>query len=198
MSKKLGTSKQFQATCSRLARLPCACNLLHMIITKPDSRPLLGMLWMLLTGFCFVAVTALVKYLGDDLPAAQQAFLRYLLGLVFLIPMWPALRAARTLAAGDNRLRGAWLSFMHWALLLWFYAMTQNPLGRSHCDETTSRPSMSRWARGVCFWAKNWRCGASWPFLVAFPWARLFFFFFFFFLSSCVPACARCRAGISP
>ncbi|WP_296640029.1 DMT family transporter [Roseinatronobacter sp.] len=98
-----------------------------MITTKPDSRPLLGMLWMLLTGFCFVAVTALVKYLGDDLPAAQQAFLRYLLGLVFLIPMWPALRAAR-ISRQAITVFGA-RGFIHaLGVILWFYAMTQIPL----------------------------------------------------------------------
>jgi len=98
-----------------------------MITTAPDSRPLLGMFWMLLTGLCFVAVTALVKYLGDDLPAAQQAFLRYLLGLVFLIPMWPALRTAliSRQALALFGLRG----FIHaLGVILWFYAMTQIPL----------------------------------------------------------------------
>jgi len=85
------------------------------------------MLWMLLTGFCFVAVTALVKYLGDDLPAAQQAFLRYLLGLVFLIPMWPALRAAR-ISRQAITVFGA-RGFIHaLGVILWFYAMTQIPL----------------------------------------------------------------------
>ena len=54
-----------------------------------------GIFWMLVTGACFVVVTALVKYLGDGVPAAQAAFLRYLLGLVFLIPMIGAMRNAR-------------------------------------------------------------------------------------------------------
>ncbi len=40
---------------------------------------------MALTGLNFVAVTAIVKHIGDSVPAAQGAFLRYLLGLVFLI-----------------------------------------------------------------------------------------------------------------
>jgi hypothetical protein len=35
---------------------------------------------MIVTGFCFVAVTASVKMVGDDVPAAQAAFLRYALG----------------------------------------------------------------------------------------------------------------------
>ena len=48
-----------------------------------------------MTGLSFVAVTALVKYLGDRIPPAESAFLRYLLGLVFLIPMASSLRRAR-------------------------------------------------------------------------------------------------------
>ena len=98
-----------------------------MITAPPDSRPLLGMFWMLVTGFCFVAVTALVKYLGDDLPAAQQAFLRYLLGLVFLLPMWPALRAAR-MNRSALALFGARGAVHALGVILWFYAMTQIPL----------------------------------------------------------------------
>lgn len=61
----------------------------------PASRPLVGVAWMILTGLCFVAVTASVKMVGTEVPAAQSAFLRYALGLIFLIPMWPAVRAAR-------------------------------------------------------------------------------------------------------
>lgn len=98
-----------------------------MINTAPDSRPIMGMFWMFLTGLCFVAVTALVKYLGDDLPAAQQAFLRYLLGLVFLVPMWPALRDSRfsRVVLGVFALRGAIHAL---GVALWFYAMTQIPI----------------------------------------------------------------------
>ncbi|SUZ31502.1 Riboflavin transporter [Roseibaca ekhonensis] len=98
-----------------------------MINTASDSRPLKGMFWMFVTGLCFVAVTALVKYLGDELPAAQQAFLRYLLGLVFLIPMWPALRAT-PITRSALTLFGA-RGFIHaLGVMLWFYAMTQIPL----------------------------------------------------------------------
>ncbi|MEL6700788.1 MAG: EamA family transporter, partial [Pseudomonadota bacterium] len=51
------------------------------------NRPLVGIFWMVVTGLCFVAVAAIVKHLGGRVPAAEAAFLRYLLGLVFLIPM---------------------------------------------------------------------------------------------------------------
>ncbi|MBE1294981.1 MAG: EamA family transporter [Rhodobacteraceae bacterium] len=82
---------------------------------------------MLVTGLCFVAVTALVKYLGGRIPPAQSAFLRYLLGLVFLIPMIGALRRATLtpklwgLFAG----RGALHTL---GVMLWFFAMTRIPL----------------------------------------------------------------------
>jgi drug/metabolite transporter (DMT)-like permease len=53
----------------------------------PDTVPrpggadtLRGVFWMIVTGFCFVAVTASVKMVGDDVPAAQAAFLRYASG----------------------------------------------------------------------------------------------------------------------
>ncbi|MGB0556206.1 MAG: EamA family transporter, partial [Paracoccaceae bacterium] len=42
---------------------------------------------MIVTGLLFVAVTAIVKYLGTAIPAVEAAFLRYALGLVLLIPM---------------------------------------------------------------------------------------------------------------
>ncbi|MGR3804988.1 DMT family transporter [Marinibacterium profundimaris] len=51
------------------------------------SRPLAGILWMLVTGLCFVAVTALVKVLGPRIPAVESAFLRYVIGLVLLTPL---------------------------------------------------------------------------------------------------------------
>ena len=39
-----------------------------------SAQPLRGVFWMLVTGLCFVAVTALVKYVGDDVPPAQAPF----------------------------------------------------------------------------------------------------------------------------
>ncbi len=104
-----------------------ACKILHMINTEAEARPLTGMFWMFVTGLCFVAVTALVKYLGDDMPAAQSAFLRYLLGLVFLLPMIASLRAVTFTPRNLTffSLRG----LVHGlGVILWFYAMTQIPL----------------------------------------------------------------------
>ncbi len=91
------------------------------------DRPVAGILWMIVTGFCFVMVTALVKTLGGRIPAAESAFLRYLLGLVFLLPAW------RTLAAMKLDRRGWWLfsvrgAFHTLGVICWFYAMTRIPI----------------------------------------------------------------------
>ncbi len=79
---------------------------------------------MLLTGMLFVGVNAGVKMLGSDIPAAQSAFLRYLFGLVFLIPMIrPILATTLT-----PRLWGLFIArgLMHGAgVVLWFYAMSR-------------------------------------------------------------------------
>ncbi|MBF9034700.1 EamA family transporter [Rhodobacterales bacterium HKCCE2091] len=94
----------------------------------PAGRtPLAGVFWMLITGLCFLGVTALVKVVGPDVPPAQSAFLRYALGLVFLLPMIPALRRTRF----TPRL---WRLFTirgvaHTAgVICWFYAMTRLPI----------------------------------------------------------------------
>ena len=89
-----------------------------------NHRPLHGVAWMLLTGLCFVGVTAVVKHVGSDVPAAQAAFLRYVLGLVFLVPMIRPLIAARLSrrALGLFTLRGVIHTF---GVILWFYAMTR-------------------------------------------------------------------------
>jgi drug/metabolite transporter (DMT)-like permease len=91
------------------------------------NRPVAGVLWMLLTGALFVAVTAVVKHLGDGIPAAQAAFLRYSMGLVFLIPLIPALMRVRLSgrAWGLFGLRGAAHTV---GVMLWFYAMTRIPI----------------------------------------------------------------------
>ncbi|MEM7489486.1 MAG: DMT family transporter, partial [Pseudomonadota bacterium] len=91
------------------------------------SRPVQGILWMVATGLCFIAVTAVVKHAAQDLPAAQAAFLRYLLGLVFLLPVARTLMAAR-LTRGDLALYAGRGLAHTLAVILWFYAMTQIPI----------------------------------------------------------------------
>lgn len=91
------------------------------------SRPVAGVLWMVVTGAMFVAVTAIVKHVGDDVPAAQAAFLRYALGLVFLIPMIRPIMAAH-LTPRQLRLFGIRGVVHTIAVILWFFAMARLPI----------------------------------------------------------------------
>jgi len=79
---------------------------------------------MVVTGLNFVAVTAIVKHIGGSVPAAQAAFLRYVFGLVFLVPMLRPLLEARLTRTqiGLFGLRGVVHTL---GVILWFYAMTQ-------------------------------------------------------------------------
>lgn len=90
-------------------------------------RPLAGVLWMLLTGLAFVAVTALVKSLGTALPSSEAAFLRYALGLVFFVPLLPRFLKARVTPREWTffALRGVLHSL---GVACWFYAMANIPL----------------------------------------------------------------------
>ncbi len=94
---------------------------------QKQSRPVLGVFWMILTGLMFVGVTAVVKHVGSDVPAAQAAFLRYVLGLVFLLPMIKPILSAH-LTTRQKKLfwtRGAVHTL---AVILWFFAMTRIPI----------------------------------------------------------------------
>lgn len=82
---------------------------------------------MVVTGLQFVGVTALVKYLGTRIPAPESAFLRYVLGLVFLIPALGGIRRLRidrqTLMLFGGR------GLVHtFAVALWFFAMARIPI----------------------------------------------------------------------
>ncbi len=96
-------------------------------VHTPGLNPGRGIFWMAVTGLCFVAVTALVKFLGPRIPAAEQAFLRYLMGLVFLIPMWGAMRQT---VLTPRLWKLFWLrGLVHTGgVALWFYAMTRIPI----------------------------------------------------------------------
>ena len=91
------------------------------------DRPVTGILFMLLTGALFVAVIAIVKHLGSELPAAESAFLRYVLGLVFLIPMIRPILRAR-LSRKDLLLFGLRGASHSLGVVFWFFAMTQIPI----------------------------------------------------------------------
>lgn len=82
---------------------------------------------MLVTGMCFVAVTALVKYMGPGVPPAEAAFIRYAIGLVFVLPVLRSMMDAQI----TPRLWGLFATrgILHAiGVILWFFAMTRIPL----------------------------------------------------------------------
>ena len=82
---------------------------------------------MVVTGLMFVCVTGIVRYIGSDVPAAQAAFIRYVIGLVIMLPFM-----SEVLKGGFGRgdialysIRG----FCHaLGVILWFYAMARIPI----------------------------------------------------------------------
>ncbi len=92
-----------------------------------NPQPVKGILWMILTGLLFVGVTAIVRITGPQVPAAEAAFLRYSIGLVFLLPLVRPLMRARPSGRQIKvfALRGA---FHTVGVALWFYAMVHIPL----------------------------------------------------------------------
>lgn len=95
-----------------------------MQIDRETGRDLIGIGWMLVTGLCFVAVNGIVRGLEGALPAPQAAFIRFLFGTAFMVPvLLPVLRRGfgRQLWAGFA-LRGA----LHvLGVVAWFYAMSR-------------------------------------------------------------------------
>ncbi|WP_299838079.1 DMT family transporter [uncultured Paracoccus sp.] len=95
-----------------------------MQLDTSTRQDLQGIGWMLLTGLCFVAVNGIVRGLEGALPAPQAAFIRFLFGLAFLLPV-----IVPTLKQGFPAdvwrlflLRGA----LHVAAVIaWFYAMSR-------------------------------------------------------------------------
>ncbi|WP_106744848.1 DMT family transporter [Yoonia maritima] len=94
---------------------------------QKQSRPITGVGWMVVTGVMFVCVTAVVKHVGNGVPAAQAAFLRYLLGIVFLTPMIKPILDAH-LTKRQIKLF-AFRGVVHTvAVILWFFAMARIPI----------------------------------------------------------------------
>ncbi len=93
---------------------------------------LIGIAWMLLTGVLFISVTGIVRHLGSDMNPIQAAFIRYVIGLAILAPVFFRLRTPRIFARpllskrlGLHVLRG----LVHGAgVMLWFYAMARLPI----------------------------------------------------------------------
>lgn len=86
-----------------------------------------GVMWMLVTGLLFVAMTGVVRYIGSNLPAAEGAFIRYLAGLILVSPALIGVVRRRmtkrvaTLYLSRGAIHGV-------AVILWFYAMARIPV----------------------------------------------------------------------
>jgi drug/metabolite transporter (DMT)-like permease len=95
--------------------------------TIARGRTLVGVGWMVLSGFFFVGVTGIVRHLGSDLPAVEAAFIRYAFGTLLMVPAFVALfrRAPSRRQTGLYAARG----FVHgFGVMLWFYAMQRIPI----------------------------------------------------------------------
>ena len=93
----------------------------------PQLSNLKGCLWMVAGGLLFVAVTVLVRHLGSDMPAVEAAFIRYLIGVLLLVPLMLRMRWRRI---GGARVRlYVYRGIVHGAaVMLWFFAMARIPL----------------------------------------------------------------------
>jgi len=86
-----------------------------------------GMLWMALAGLIFASFMAIVRHVGTSMNPIQVSFLRYALGLVFMLPFFLRVNLADLRAArfGLHAVRGV----MHaCGVMCWFYAMSRIPI----------------------------------------------------------------------
>lgn len=91
---------------------------------SPNVR---GMLWMALAGLIFASFMAIVRHVGTTMHPIQAAFLRYALGMAFMLPFFLRLNMAdlRSARFGLHAARGV----MHAVgVMAWFYAMSRIPI----------------------------------------------------------------------
>jgi len=107
--------------------------------TTPQNAPessasnLKGIGWMLLSGLFFVAVTGIVRHLGTDMSPVQAAFIRYIFGLILLVPLLLRLGGAWLSAGAPLRARRLGIHVLRGlvhgiGVMLWFYAMARIPI----------------------------------------------------------------------
>ena len=86
-----------------------------------------GIIWMATTGILFVAVTGIVRHLGTDMSPVQAAFIRYLFGLLLLLPVFLRMGSLRRPASvvGLHASRGVIHGI---GVMLWFFAMANIPI----------------------------------------------------------------------
>ena len=91
------------------------------------SAPAQGMLWMVFGGLCFSLLNTLARALSQQLDVYQAQFLRYLMGLLVMLPLvWHhGLRAYRPVHITGQFWRGGVHTL---GLILWFTALPKIPL----------------------------------------------------------------------
>ena len=89
--------------------------------------PARGMLWMVAGGLCFSLLNTLARVLSQQLDVYQAQFLRYLMGLLVMLPLvWRhGVRAYRPVNITGQFWRGAVHTL---GLVLWFTALPKIPL----------------------------------------------------------------------
>ncbi|MBT5266064.1 MAG: DMT family transporter [Rhodospirillaceae bacterium] len=85
------------------------------------------MFWMVVAGLIFASFMAIVRYVGSEMHPAQTSFMRYALGLVFMLPFFLRMRMTEIKKANFKLhiFRGLLHAF---GVLSWFYAMSRIPI----------------------------------------------------------------------
>ena len=86
-----------------------------------------GLTWIVVAGLNFVGFVVLIKYVGSELPPVQAAFIRYLFGLIVVLPLIfrNGVHIFSTKHIHLHVLRGI---IQAMAVMLWFYAVTKLPI----------------------------------------------------------------------
>lgn len=95
------------------------------ILAMPEMMR--GILWMIFSGFMFVLVGVLIKLMESGLPAIQSAFLRYVFGLIIILPLFRRIQW-NTITRPILGLYSLRSIFHGFAVMLWFFAMATIPL----------------------------------------------------------------------
>ena len=86
-----------------------------------------GIIWMGLAGLIFASFMGIVRHVGTSLNPVQVAFLRYGLGLIFMLPFFLQLSIIDVKKArfSLHLIRGLLHSI---GVMCWFYAMSRIPI----------------------------------------------------------------------
>jgi drug/metabolite transporter (DMT)-like permease len=86
-----------------------------------------GMLWMAVAGLIFASFMAIVRHVGTSMNPIQVAFMRYGLGMAFMLPFFLQVNLAdlRSARFGLHAVRGILHAI---GVMAWFYAMSRIPI----------------------------------------------------------------------